>query len=122
MTLIQNLLDFGPSQVSGVPIRNACPSLPSAAVNSMSKATWGGKGIFHPTASSPLREVRAGTQDRNLEAGTEAETMEEHCLLVCSARLSQIYFHVIYNCFVLFCFFVVGGGFFGFLFFVCLFV
>jgi hypothetical protein len=36
--------------------------------------------------------------------------MEEHCLLVCSARLSQIYFHVIYNCFVLFCFFVVGGG------------
>jgi hypothetical protein len=69
MTLIQNLLDLGPSQVSGVPIRNACPSLSSAAVNSMSKATWGGVGlgaglgaVFHLTATA-IRE-RAGAQGR----------------------------------------------------------
>jgi hypothetical protein len=37
------------------------------------------------SAHSPsLTEVRAGTQHRNIEAGTEAETMEERCLLVCS--------------------------------------
>jgi hypothetical protein len=31
--------------------------------------------------SPPLREVRAGTQGRNLEEENEAETMEQRCLL-----------------------------------------
>jgi hypothetical protein len=42
--------------------------------------------LLHLIGCDPLlREVRAGTQDRNLEAGTEAEATEEHCLLACSA-------------------------------------
>lgn len=43
--------------------------------------------LFHPTVlhhCSSVKEVRAGTQGRNLEAGTEAEPMEECCLLACS--------------------------------------
>lgn len=31
----------------------------------------------------------AGTQARNLESVTEGKTMEEQCLLACSARLAQ---------------------------------
>lgn len=34
-----------------------------------------------------LREVRAGTQDRTLEAGAGAGAMEEHCLLACLASV-----------------------------------
>lgn len=29
-----------------------------------------------------------GTQGRNLEAGANAQTVEEHCLLACSPRLA----------------------------------
>jgi len=39
-----------------------------------------------------LREVRAGTQDRDPEAGTEAETTQQHCLLTCSPWLTQFAF------------------------------
>lgn len=44
------------------------------------KKIWKGKGLFHP-------EVWAGTQGRDLEAGTDVEAMEEHCLLACSLFL-----------------------------------
>ena len=30
-----------------------------------------------------------GSQDRSVEAGTEAEAMEKHCLLACSPWLAQ---------------------------------
>lgn len=51
------------------------------------KATWGGKCLFHLTASSwPCREVRARPQDGNL-AETDAELMEVHCWLACSRDL-----------------------------------
>ena len=40
-----------------------------------------------------LREIRAATQGRNLEAGTEAEAMEKHSLLTCSLQLAQLAFH-----------------------------
>jgi hypothetical protein len=33
--------------------------------------------------SPSFREIKAGTEGMNLEAGTEAETIEEHCLLAC---------------------------------------
>ena len=36
--------------------------------------------------SSKLREVKAGTQGRNLEAGTEAETVQELCLLAATQK------------------------------------
>lgn len=40
--------------------------------------TWRGKRLFHLKAYSPLWiYVWVGTQDRNLESGTEAETLEE---------------------------------------------
>lgn len=49
------------------------------------KSTYGGKGLIHlTTCSLSSREARAGTQGRDLEAGTEKEAMEEHCLLTCS--------------------------------------
>lgn len=51
----------------------------------ITKATWGGKDLsdlhLHPT--DIRREVRAGTQGRNLEAGADVET-RVHCLLACS--------------------------------------
>ena len=54
-----------------------------------SKATWGVKGSFQLRTlrswSISVREIRAGMQGRNLEGGTEAEIMEEWCLLACSA-------------------------------------
>ena len=37
------------------------------------------------TLQSIMKGVRAGTQSGNLEAGTEAETMKEHCLMACSS-------------------------------------
>jgi hypothetical protein len=36
-----------------------------------------------------LKDVWAGTQDRNLEAETKAEVMEKYCLLACSSWLAQ---------------------------------
>jgi hypothetical protein len=40
----------------------------------------------------PLKEVRKGTQSRNLEAGAVAEAMEEYCLLACFSWLVQTAF------------------------------
>ena len=37
-----------------------------------------------------LKEVRAGTQDRSLEAGTETEPVEEYLLLACSYGLPSL--------------------------------
>lgn len=37
-----------------------------------------------------LREGKARTQSRKLEASTEAESMEEHCLLACFPSLAQL--------------------------------
>ena len=57
------------------------------------KASWGGKGLFHLTTYSPsLREVRAGTQGRNLEAGAKAESVEEHCFPAWIPWLAQFAF------------------------------
>ena len=39
--------------------------------------------LTFPQYSPSLSEVKAGTQGRNLEAETEAETTEEHCLVAC---------------------------------------
>lgn len=36
------------------------------------------------------REFRVGTQDRNLEAGTGVQGMEEHCFIACSPWLAQL--------------------------------
>lgn len=76
------------------------PILPSASIwflslslNTVTKSILGGeKGLFYLTFSdnrSSLQEVGAGAQGRNLGAGTEAETMEEHWLLACSPWLAQ---------------------------------
>ena len=39
-----------------------------------------------------LRGDRAGTQGRSLESGTEAEAVEEDCLLACSSWVTQSVF------------------------------
>ena len=40
-----------------------------------------------------LKKVMAGTQGQNLRAGTEAEAMEEACLLACSRDLFSLYIY-----------------------------
>jgi hypothetical protein len=58
-------------------------------INTVKKATWGeffSLLLLVLTAPSS-RGVRSGTQGRNLDAGTEAETIEGHCLLTCSPWL-----------------------------------
>ena len=44
------------------------------------------------TACSPsVREVRAGTQGRNPEAGIDAEAIKEHCLLLAPSGLLSLF-------------------------------
>ena len=55
-----------------------------------------GKDFFYLTAYSlPWRKIKVESQGRNLEAGTEAESVEECCSLDCSPWLAQPAF--IYN-------------------------
>ena len=37
--------------------------------------------IIFPDNNAELKEIRAGNQDRSLEAGTKSEAVEEHCFL-----------------------------------------
>jgi hypothetical protein len=48
---------------------------------------WRKNGLFNLIACS--LEFRAGTQARNLEAGTETEALEEFSLVVCSSWLAH---------------------------------
>jgi hypothetical protein len=54
----------------------------------MTKATWGGKGLFsshfHITVHHQRKSGQELKQDRNLEAGADAEALERCCLLACS--------------------------------------
>lgn len=53
---------------------------------------WGGKCLFQlstPDHSPSLRELKAETQVRNREAGTEEETMGEFYFLACSSWLAH---------------------------------
>lgn len=56
-----------------------------AVIKMLSKSKQGRKGFIWLTCYSPQlpRKAKAGTQDRNLEEGTEAEITEEHCLVAC---------------------------------------
>jgi hypothetical protein len=50
----------------------------------MTKSNWGRRGLLKLTGYLPSSgKVREGVQSKNLEAGTEAEAMEEWCLLAC---------------------------------------
>ena len=52
-----------------------------------------GKSLFGVTGGSPSwREGKAGTQDRNMEAGTEVESTGEQYLLACSLAHVQLFF------------------------------
>lgn len=42
-----------------------------------------GRTRFITVYSQPSRAVRSGTQGKDLEAGTEAEALDGHCLLAC---------------------------------------
>ena len=50
-----------------------------------SQAIWGGKGLFRH------QECQAGTQDRNLEAETEAKTMLLTAVFPCFALPAFLY-------------------------------
>lgn len=55
-----------------------------AVINTMNKVIWE-RVCFYLVIWSPSSwEMRAGTQDRNLEAGADARGMEQHCLLAFS--------------------------------------
>jgi hypothetical protein len=61
-------------------------------INTIIKSYLGREGFISSYTSMSqftIKEVRAGAQGRNPEAGTEAEAMEECCLLDCSPWLSQ---------------------------------
>jgi hypothetical protein len=59
----------------------------------MTKATWGGKGLFGLcfgiTVHCQRKSGQALKQARNLEAGADAEAIEGCCLLACSPWLAQ---------------------------------
>jgi hypothetical protein len=59
----------------------ACFSLSVLII--MTKRTWRGKGLFHLLISMSHSITERG-EGRNMEAETEAETMEDCCLLACS--------------------------------------
>lgn len=49
--------------------------------------------LTYPNQSLPLKEVKAGAQaGQEMETGTEAENLEEWCLLVCSTWPAFLYF------------------------------
>jgi hypothetical protein len=72
-------------------LRRNCPGfcpgfLPIAMIKAMTKKHLLEDGIFHFTIYNPSSKedrVRAGTHRRNLKAKTEAEVIEDHCLLAC---------------------------------------
>lgn len=55
------------------------------------KATWDGKGLIHCIAYCQFQgRFGAGSEGRNLEAGTEAGVVEECCFLACSLWLTRV--------------------------------
>jgi hypothetical protein len=52
----------------------------------VTKSLWGGKGLSYSSQLTPISEK---SQGRNLEAASEAEAMEGHCLLACSPWPAQ---------------------------------
>ena len=63
-----------------------CLMVSIAVINTMTKkASWGGKDLF----DLHFQVITEGRQDRNLEAGADAETMEGCCLLACFPWLTQ---------------------------------
>jgi hypothetical protein len=75
----------------GVLVRVSIP-----AQNIMTKKQVGRKGFIQLTlphcCSSPRKSEQELTQDRNLEAGADAEAMEGCCLLACFPWLAQLAF------------------------------
>jgi hypothetical protein len=58
-------------------------------MNNMTKSNLGNKGFIQfSNYCTSLKEVMAGTQGWNLEAGTEAEIIDKCCLLACSSWLA----------------------------------
>lgn len=57
---------------SGMCFSRACLRIPVAMIDTLTKATGGGQGVFQVIPS--LGEVTAGTQGTDLQAGTEART------------------------------------------------
>lgn len=76
------------------PALSICPNWVSTVLISTDQhLLGGGRHLFHLTTprSQSLREVKAVTQNRNKEAGTDAETIEEHCAAYWVAQLAFLY-------------------------------
>lgn len=73
------------SSVTPAAVAYCRPGLLSGTViNTMTQSNLGRKGLL---VKSRLHSITEGSQGRNLDAGTEAETIEGHCLLTCSPWL-----------------------------------
>lgn len=56
-------------------------------------ASWRGEDLFYLTGHNLPGEVKAGTQNRKLEAETAAVTVEERCSLACRWGLISLLFY-----------------------------
>jgi hypothetical protein len=61
-----------------------------AVIKTMTRTNLGKGRLTFPLHSPSSSKARAGVQGRNLEAGAEAEAMEEHCLLAYSPGLLSL--------------------------------
>ena len=64
-----------------------------ASMKHMTKASWGGKGLFslcfHVTVHHQRKSGQELKQGRNLEAGADTEAKKRYCLLAWSPWLAQ---------------------------------
>lgn len=59
----------------------------------LTKPTWEERGLInHTTYNLSLREVREGTEGRDMVSETEAKAMEEYFLVACSHCLAPLAF------------------------------
>lgn len=52
--------------------------------------SWNWLGVSEDDLISEVTVPVEGTRGRDLEAGTDAEAMKQHCLLACSPRFAQL--------------------------------
>ena len=69
--------------------------LSDAVIKHRPKASWWRKEITY--LAYGLQSILWGSQDRKVEAGTDAEALDKCCLLACSSRLAQPVFFFLYS-------------------------
>lgn len=73
------------SSSAEVPDRRRCLRISIIMITPWPNESYQGKSLKFLGHTLSLREARVGKQGRNLEVGTKAEPIKEHCLLACTA-------------------------------------